>query len=162
MPIQNGELVQSARMCGRKYRMEFMMWMAVLRSSMPMCTCNPKTRLARAINCMSSTTRRNARRDKSPAASSRKTGGYCRRQQHAVLAGQGNHLAAQRLDIFPRLLDVLQTRVPTSMTDWCISGLTASCSASLALDRIRKRYASGDRGSRDRWSDIPLRFRCSG
>src|ERR1019366_3584558 len=30
----------------------------------------------------------------------------------------------------------LQTRVPTSITDWCISGLTASCSASLALGRI--------------------------
>src|ERR1019366_9478396 len=30
MPIQNGELVDSAKMCGRKYRSEFMMWMAVL------------------------------------------------------------------------------------------------------------------------------------
>src|ERR1039458_3748314 len=29
MPIQKGEFDDSARMCGRKYRMEFMMWMAV-------------------------------------------------------------------------------------------------------------------------------------
>src|SRR5262245_5344764 len=27
IPIQNGEFVESARMCGKKYRMEFMMWM---------------------------------------------------------------------------------------------------------------------------------------
>ncbi len=30
----------------------------------------------------------------------------------------------------------VQTLVPTSTTDWCISALTASCSASLALGRI--------------------------
>src|SRR5579862_598584 len=52
--VFRSELADSARMCGRKYRMEFMMWMAALRSSMPICTCSPKTRLARAIICMSS------------------------------------------------------------------------------------------------------------
>src|SRR2546430_17470301 len=56
MPIQKGELVESARMCGRKYRNEFMMWMVVLRSSIPMWTCSPKTKLARATNCKSDTT----------------------------------------------------------------------------------------------------------
>ena len=81
--------MDSARICGRKYRMEFMMWMAVLRSSMPMCTCNPKTRLARAMSCMSSTTCVIALVGidllRLPVG---KGMGAGRRQQHAVLAGQ--------------------------------------------------------------------------
>ena len=56
MPIQNGELVESASRCGRKYRIWFMSWMSVSRSSMPTWTCRPKIRFARATICMSSTT----------------------------------------------------------------------------------------------------------
>jgi len=35
-----------------------------------------------------------------------------------------NHFAAQRLYVLRASLMSLQTRVPTSMTDWCISGFT--------------------------------------
>ncbi len=56
MPSQNGEFDESASRWGRKYRIWFIRWMAVSRSSMPTCTWSPKIRFDRATSCMSSTT----------------------------------------------------------------------------------------------------------
>ena len=54
-PIQNGELVDSASRCGRKYRAAFMMSIVAALSGIATWTCSPKISSDRASCCSSST-----------------------------------------------------------------------------------------------------------
>ena len=55
LPSQNGELVLSAKTCGRKYRAELAMCTAISLDGIPTCTCKPKIRLLLAASCISFT-----------------------------------------------------------------------------------------------------------
>ena len=57
-------------------------------------------------------------------------------EDEAVLVGEGDHVAAELEDVFAASWMLRQMRVPTSMTDLCISALTRSSRRILPLASI--------------------------